>query len=166
MTSSRHPEQRSFAEQLLHAAGSCYRRNPVMGQKPPRQKIESATNTNQGRHRCVRQEILRRWRNRHPGKPRKRHDAELKCPLLAIARSRHSIRASSGQVNTAASSLCTTASPGLCHRSRGPASQAQVRSFDLPQGVNEFYKKGCQKSSPSTGREEDFRLEIQPCLWR
>ena len=30
------PEQRSFAEQLLHAAGSCYYfTNPVMGQKPP-----------------------------------------------------------------------------------------------------------------------------------
>ena len=29
--------------------------------------------------------------------------------------------------------------------------------------VNEFYKKGCQeKSSPSTGRREDFCLEIQP----
>ena len=29
--------------------------------------------------------------------------------------------------------------------------------------VDEFYKKGCQeKSSPSTGRGEDFRLEIQP----
>src|ERR1700730_19029463 len=38
-----------------------------------------------------------------------------------------------------------------------------VRSFDLPQGVNEFYKKGCQeKSSPSTGRGEDSCLEIQP----
>ncbi len=30
------PEQRSFAEQLLHAAGSCYYfTNPVMGLKPP-----------------------------------------------------------------------------------------------------------------------------------
>ncbi len=30
------PAQRSFAEQLLHAAGSCYYfTNPVMGQKPP-----------------------------------------------------------------------------------------------------------------------------------
>ena len=30
------PEQRSFAEQLLHAAGSCYYfTNPVTGQKPP-----------------------------------------------------------------------------------------------------------------------------------
>jgi len=30
------PQQRSFAEQLLHAAGSCYYfTNPVMGQKPP-----------------------------------------------------------------------------------------------------------------------------------
>src|SRR5215469_2930475 len=30
------PEQRSFAEQLLHAAGSCYYfTNSVMGQKPP-----------------------------------------------------------------------------------------------------------------------------------
>ena len=30
------PEQRSFAEQLLHAAGSCYCfTNPVTGQKPP-----------------------------------------------------------------------------------------------------------------------------------
>ena len=29
--------------------------------------------------------------------------------------------------------------------------------------LNEFYKKGCQeKSSPSTGWREDFRLEIQP----
>ena len=29
--------------------------------------------------------------------------------------------------------------------------------------LNEFYKKGCQeKSSPSTGRREDFCLEIQP----
>jgi hypothetical protein len=30
------PAQRSFAEQLLHAAGACYYfTNPVMGQKPP-----------------------------------------------------------------------------------------------------------------------------------
>jgi uncharacterized damage-inducible protein DinB len=30
------PAERSFAEQLLHAAGSCYYfTNPVMGQKPP-----------------------------------------------------------------------------------------------------------------------------------
>ncbi len=30
------PAQRTFAEQLLHAAGSCYYfTNPVMGQKPP-----------------------------------------------------------------------------------------------------------------------------------
>jgi uncharacterized damage-inducible protein DinB len=30
------PAQRSFAEQLLHAAGSCYYfTNPVMGEKPP-----------------------------------------------------------------------------------------------------------------------------------
>ena len=30
------PQQRSFAEQLLHAAGSCYYfTNPVTGQKPP-----------------------------------------------------------------------------------------------------------------------------------
>ncbi|MGC1918723.1 MAG: DinB family protein, partial [Acidobacteriaceae bacterium] len=30
------PAQRSFAEQLLHAAGSCYYfTNPAMGQKPP-----------------------------------------------------------------------------------------------------------------------------------
>src|SRR6266851_9447063 len=29
--------------------------------------------------------------------------------------------------------------------------------------LNAFYKKGCQeKSSPSTGRREDFCLEIQP----
>src|SRR5258708_27290310 len=29
--------------------------------------------------------------------------------------------------------------------------------------LDEFYKKGCQeKSSPSTGRREDFCLEIQP----
>jgi hypothetical protein len=29
--------------------------------------------------------------------------------------------------------------------------------------VNEFYKKGCQeKTSPSTGGQEDFSLEIQP----
>ena len=39
--------------------------------------------------------------------------------------------------NTTASSLCTTASQGLCRRSRGPRSKAQVRSFDLPQGVKE-----------------------------
>ena len=36
MTSSRHPRSASFAEQLLHAAGSCYYfTNPAMGQKPP-----------------------------------------------------------------------------------------------------------------------------------
>jgi hypothetical protein len=30
-------------------------------------------------------------------------------------------------------------------------------------GVNEFYKKGCQeKNSPLTGKREDFCLEIQP----
>jgi hypothetical protein len=29
--------------------------------------------------------------------------------------------------------------------------------------LNEFYKKGChEKSFPSTGGREDFRLEIQP----
>src|SRR5258707_8923705 len=33
----------------------------------------------------------------------------------------------------------------------------------LAGAVIEFYKKGCQeKSSPSTGRREDFCLEIQP----
>ena len=41
------PAQRSFAEQLLHAAGSCYYfTNTVMGQKPPAGEIRSATNTN------------------------------------------------------------------------------------------------------------------------
>ena len=41
------PAQRSFAEQLLHAAGSCYYfTNTVMGQKPPAEKIRTATNTN------------------------------------------------------------------------------------------------------------------------
>lgn len=43
------PAQRSFAEQLLHAAGaSYYFTNPATGQKPPaRQKIRSATSTKQ-----------------------------------------------------------------------------------------------------------------------
>jgi uncharacterized damage-inducible protein DinB len=45
------PAQRSFAEQLLHAAGSCYYfTNPAMGQKPPaaedpkREQYKSKTN--------------------------------------------------------------------------------------------------------------------------
>ena len=69
------PAQRSFAEQLLHAAGSCYYfTNPVMGQKPPGGRSEARPIQVQGRHRCVRQEILRRWRSRHPVERRKRHD--------------------------------------------------------------------------------------------
>ena len=42
------PAQRSFAEQLLHAAGSMYYfTNPVMGQKSPAEKTRSATSTKQ-----------------------------------------------------------------------------------------------------------------------
>ena len=70
------PAQRSFAEQLLHAAGSCYYfTNPVMGQKPPAAEDPKREQYKiQGRHRCVRQEVLRRWRSRHPGERRERHD--------------------------------------------------------------------------------------------
>src|SRR5216683_7743967 len=39
----------------------------------------------------------------------------------------------------------------------------ELRGKTLTQNLAEFYKKGCQeKSSPSTGRREDFCLEIQP----
>src|SRR4030081_2978548 len=35
--------------------------------------------------------------------------------------------------------------------------------WEQANSVDKFYKKGCQeKSSPSTGRREDFCLEIQP----
>ncbi len=61
------PAERSFAEQLLHAAGSCYYfTNPVTGKKPPRGRSEARAIQVQGGHRCVRQESLRRWRSRHP----------------------------------------------------------------------------------------------------
>ena len=55
------PAERSFAEQLLHAAGSTYYfTNPVMGKKPPAQKIRSATNTS------PRPTLLRSSRNPSP----------------------------------------------------------------------------------------------------
>jgi hypothetical protein len=58
------PAQRSFAEQLL-----------------------------QGRHRCVRQEVLRRWRNRDPVERRKRpDDGGCLLPSAESARYRHCIR--------------------------------------------------------------------------
>ena len=42
--------------------------------------------------------------------------------------------------------------------------QAEFREITaVPPIVNEFYKKGCQeKTSPLTGKREDFCLEIQP----
>jgi hypothetical protein len=45
-----------------------------------------------------------------------------------------------------------SAAMSACHYTQTPVCR-----------VNEFYKKGCQeKSFPSTGGREDFRLEIQP----
>lgn len=42
------PAERSFAEQLLHAAGSCYYfTDSAMGKTPPRLRIQSAINTSQ-----------------------------------------------------------------------------------------------------------------------
>jgi hypothetical protein len=89
------PAQRSFAEQLLHAAGSCYYfTNPAVGLKPPagedpkRDQYKSKADII-----CVRQEILRRWRNRHPVERRKRPDDGGRLfPSAEIARYRHCIR--------------------------------------------------------------------------
>src|SRR5260370_42468728 len=48
-----------------------------------------------------------------------------------------------------------------CRRFR--ADNGQPGNLESFTRLNEFYKKGCQeKSSPSTGRREDFCLEIQP----
>src|SRR6202021_1582138 len=50
-------------------------RSVVEGADAPRgRKSEARPIQVQGRHRFVRQEILRRWRHRHPGERRKRHD--------------------------------------------------------------------------------------------
>ena len=69
------PAQRTFAEQLLHAAGSCYYfTNTVTGQKLPAARSEARAIQIQGRRRCIRQESLRRWRCCHPGERRQRHD--------------------------------------------------------------------------------------------
>ena len=52
------PAQRSFAEQLLHAAGANYYfTNPVMGQKPPAEEdAEAGAVQNQSRCRHIREE--------------------------------------------------------------------------------------------------------------
>ncbi len=88
------PAERSFAEQLLHAAGSCYFfTNPAMGQKSRGRRSEARAIQIQDRHRCIRQEILRRWRNRHPVERRKRpDDGGRLLPSAESARYRHCIR--------------------------------------------------------------------------
>ena len=70
------PAQRSFAEQLLHAAGSSYFfTNPVMGKKPhaaedpKREQYKSKADIV-----AFVKKVLRRWRSRHPVERRKRHD--------------------------------------------------------------------------------------------
>ena len=87
------PAQRSFAEQLLHAAGSMYYfTNPAMGQKPPaRQKIRKRDQyKNQGRHRRIRKEIRCRRSRCHPVERRKRpDDGSCLFPRPESACSRH-----------------------------------------------------------------------------
>ena len=89
------PEQRSFAEQLLHAAGSCYYfTNPAMGQKPPaaedpkREQYKSKADIV-----AFVKKVLRRWRNRHPVERRKRpDDGGCLLPSAESARYRHCLR--------------------------------------------------------------------------
>ena len=73
------PAQRSFAEQLLHAAGSSYYfTNPVMGKKPP-----AAEDPKRDQYKTKADIVtfvkksVRRRRRCHPVKRRKRPDAEI-----------------------------------------------------------------------------------------
>ena len=87
------PAQRSFAEQLLHAAGSCYYfTNPVMGQKPPagedpkRDQYKSKADIV-----AFVKKSVRRRRSRHSVERRKRPDdrrclfGDQKARVLDIA---------------------------------------------------------------------------------
>ena len=57
------PAQRSFAEQLLHAAGANYFFiNPVKGLKPPTGDAKSIGLQDQGGGGRVCEEVVRRWR--------------------------------------------------------------------------------------------------------
>ncbi len=132
------PAQRSFAEQLLHAAGSCYYfTNPVMGQKPPaaedpkREQYKSkadivafvkksfadgaAAIQSKGEKGMMTEVVY--------SLTRKRAFSTLHTALSNIA------------VNTTASWLCTTASQVLCRRSRGPRSKAQETRYTRPYRV-------------------------------
>ena len=60
------PAQRSFAEQLLHAAGANYFfTNQVVGKPMPEGDPKRARLQNQNRRRCLRKKVLRRRRRRH-----------------------------------------------------------------------------------------------------
>ena len=133
MTSKPTPAQRRLRpSNYCTWPGSCYYfTNPAMGQKPPAggERSEARAIQVQGRHRCVRQEILRRWRNRHPVERRKRpDDGGCLLPLSREARVidiTHTASSSIAENTTGQLVVYYRHRRGLCRRSRGPRSKAQ-----------------------------------------
>jgi hypothetical protein len=122
------PAQRSFAEQLLHAAGSCYYfTNPAMGKKPP-----AAEDPKRDQYKSKADIVAFVKKAFADGaaaiqsKGEKGLTTEVvyfdhqKARVLDIA---NGLIEHSGEHY--ASSLCTTALQVLCRRSRGPRSKAQ-----------------------------------------
>lgn len=66
------PAQRTFAEQLLHAAGANYFfTNLTLGEKPPAEEGPQARPVqNQGRRRCLREKVVCRRCRRHQSQRR------------------------------------------------------------------------------------------------
>ena len=125
------PAQRSFAEQLLHAAGSMYYfTDPVMGRKPP-----AAEDPKRDQYKTKADIVAFVKKSVADGAAAIQSKGEkgLMQTLYTVIRKRAfstSHTASSNiAVNTTASSLCTTASQVLCRRSRGPRSKAQETRY-------------------------------------
>src|ERR1700678_3824153 len=103
------------------------------GRSLPREKIRSASNTN------PRPTSLRSSRNpspmaqRPPSQKAKKPEGRRLSITLSRKRALSTLHTASSSIaeNTTASSLCTTASQGLCRRSRGPRSKAQEARYPV-----------------------------------
>ena len=128
------PAQRSFAEQLLHAAGSCYYfTNPAMGQKPP--AAEDPKREQYKTKADIVAFVKKSFADGATAIQSKGENGLMTEVVITLSRKRalstlHTASSSIAE-NTTASLLCTTASQVLCRQSRGPRNKAQETRYPV-----------------------------------
>jgi hypothetical protein len=154
------PAQRSFAEQLLHAANVNYFfTNPAMGQKMPKEENPKRANfKSKAEIVCLREQSLCRWRCRHQSQGRQgnvRFGGRPQRPTSRSASPTWLTASSSTPASTTANSSSTTASWALSPRSHAPRNNLPQNARCHPERVpcaKDVCNLAAPTLSPSTHR--------------